>query len=133
MSQKDPFLAMQGLQTWYETGRPVLHDLSLELFPGEVAGLIGLNGAGKTTLMKTMAGLLDTYEARELFFEGGSLLFREESFKKERILVFAENHSFGFFTFLDICPTWKLPMDGRQKGLKSCLAVFTLRSTKMYC
>ena len=36
---------------------PVLQDAALELFPGEVHGLVGENGAGKSTLMKILAGV----------------------------------------------------------------------------
>ena len=36
----------------------ILRDVSLELAPGSMTGLIGRNGAGKTTLMKTVMGLL---------------------------------------------------------------------------
>ncbi|HCC46721.1 MAG TPA: ABC transporter ATP-binding protein [Elusimicrobia bacterium] len=35
-----------------------LKDLSFEIPPGEVTGLLGLNGAGKTTIMKLITGLL---------------------------------------------------------------------------
>ncbi len=35
-----------------------VHDLSLEVGPGQVCGLIGPNGAGKTTTMRAMLGLL---------------------------------------------------------------------------
>ena len=39
-------------------GRMVVHDISLEIGPGEVVGLIGPNGAGKTTLMRAALGLI---------------------------------------------------------------------------
>ncbi len=37
----------------------VLHDVSLELEPGRVLGLLGRNGAGKTTTLRAIMGLVD--------------------------------------------------------------------------
>jgi ABC-2 type transport system ATP-binding protein len=34
-----------------------VHDLSLEVLPGEIVGLLGLNGAGKTTTLECILGL----------------------------------------------------------------------------
>jgi branched-chain amino acid transport system ATP-binding protein len=39
-------------------GQPVVHDLSLEVNPGEVVCLLGPNGAGKTTTMLALSGEL---------------------------------------------------------------------------
>ena len=51
----------------------ILRDVSLELAPGSMTGLIGRNGAGKTTLMKTIMGLLRAGKGR-ISFESGNLL-----------------------------------------------------------
>jgi branched-chain amino acid transport system ATP-binding protein len=53
-------------------GTRILRDVSLELPPGSMTGLIGRNGAGKTTLVKTIMGILKaasggvTFENRNL-------------------------------------------------------------------
>ena len=39
-------------------GKSVVHELNLELVPGQFWGLMGSNGIGKTTLMKCLAGLI---------------------------------------------------------------------------
>lgn len=46
-----------GLTKMYKNGRGI-HDLNLEIDPGDIFGFLGPNGAGKTTAMKIMTGLM---------------------------------------------------------------------------
>lgn len=50
-------LAVSGLSAAYGAVA-VLHEVSLEVRPGEIVCVIGGNGAGKTTLLKSIAGVL---------------------------------------------------------------------------
>lgn len=92
-------LGLKNLNVWYERSRPVLDGFSIELGGNEIVGLIGLNGAGKTTFIKTLSGLLSGFSAEEALWMDKPFKFRDKRFKKERYTVFAEDHSFQYFTF----------------------------------
>jgi len=50
-----PALQVRGVSKSF-SGRPVLKKISLEVFPGEIIGLVGPNGSGKSTLYGTIIG-----------------------------------------------------------------------------
>jgi len=80
-----PWLRLRNLQ-FSRKGRGILHDLSLDLSPGELILLTGPNGSGKTTLLRIIAGLLapdrallDTRERQQLDWQSCSPYLRAHS------------------------------------------------------
>jgi D-xylose transport system ATP-binding protein len=54
----------------------VLHDVDLNIYPGEVTALVGDNGAGKSTLVKCIAGI-NHVDSGEVRFEGNPVVFTD--------------------------------------------------------
>jgi|HubBroStandDraft_1064217.scaffolds.fasta_scaffold29493_2 lipoprotein-releasing system ATP-binding protein len=68
----DPVLAIRGLRRDYVTGDrtlEVLKGVDLEVFPGELVGLIGPSGSGKSSLLHA-AGLLEHPTAGAIVIDG---------------------------------------------------------------
>jgi D-xylose transport system ATP-binding protein len=65
---KTPLLQLRGISKAYGAVQ-ALSDVSLEVYAGEVVGLVGDNGAGKSTLIKAIAGV-GPPDSGEFFVEG---------------------------------------------------------------
>ncbi|PKM74010.1 MAG: ABC transporter ATP-binding protein [Firmicutes bacterium HGW-Firmicutes-16] len=79
-------------------GIKAIENVSIEVGPGQVFGLLGANGAGKTTTIECIMGTkkadrgeatvlgLDPYRSRKILFERVGVQFQESSYQ-EKILV----------------------------------------------
>jgi simple sugar transport system ATP-binding protein len=70
---REPVLRASGVTKHFGPVR-ALHDVSIEVFAGEVVALIGDNGAGKSTLVNVLTGVL-THDAGEMVFDGRAVRF----------------------------------------------------------
>lgn len=70
-----PTLRLEGVSV-PRGGRAVVHDVSLEIPPGEVTTLLGPNGAGKSSLVLAVAGVLRT--------SGGKVLLGDTDLTRRR-------------------------------------------------
>jgi ATP-binding cassette, subfamily B, putative efflux pump len=59
-------IAFEGVTFAYDAGRPVLHDVSLSIAPGEVVALVGPSGAGKSTIAQLVPRFYDPQAGRVL-------------------------------------------------------------------
>ena len=58
-------LRTEGLTAGYG-GSPVVHEVSIEVAPGEVVSIVGPNGSGKSTLLKSIVGVVEVLAGRVL-------------------------------------------------------------------
>jgi ABC-type sugar transport system ATPase subunit len=68
MNMAEPVLSIRGMTKRFG-GLVAVNDVSWDIFPGEVVGLLGDNGAGKSTLIKCVSGVYQADEG-EIYFRG---------------------------------------------------------------
>ncbi|NRQ49874.1 heme ABC transporter ATP-binding protein [Aeromicrobium stalagmiti] len=78
-------------------GHQILHDVTLEIVPGELVALVGPNGAGKTTLLSVMAGDIEPTDG-EAVLDGTRLRgWKVAALARERAVLPQEQRlAFGF-------------------------------------
>ncbi|MBE9007468.1 metal ABC transporter ATP-binding protein [Fortiea sp. LEGE XX443] len=67
----EPILEIRNLTCGFQT-QPVLTNVNLTLYPGQLSGLVGPSGSGKTTLIKAILGLVQPWGG-EIWFRGKRL------------------------------------------------------------
>jgi ribose transport system ATP-binding protein len=92
MPGEPPALSLRHLSKRFG-GALALNDVSLDVLPGEVLGLLGQNGSGKSTLIKILSGYHDPEPGGELLIHGASVKLPVPAGTTERLgLAFVHQH-----------------------------------------
>lgn len=91
----DTSMSVRDVSYAYREGQPVLHEVSLDLQPGERLAIVGPSGAGKSTLGRMLAGIHPPTSGSVTV--GGVELTKlpEERLHQEVVLVSQEHHVFS--------------------------------------
>jgi len=106
--RKQPILSVRGLHRSFKSGDSVLNVLAgaeLDIYPGEMVGLVGPSGSGKSTLLHA-AGLLEKPNAGEVYIGGKECLSlsdnKRTAIRRNQIgVVYQFHHLLREFTALD--------------------------------
>ena len=82
MMRKEPVISIQYLNHYYGKGalkKQILHNINLDIYPGEIVIMTGPSGSGKTTLLSLIGGLRSVQEGSLKFL--GEELYRSSSKK----------------------------------------------------
>jgi ATP-binding cassette subfamily B protein len=102
-SQLKPVRTLEGRvelrNVGFQYGGPdspaILREISCEVPPGKVVGIVGRSGSGKTTLVKCLAGLLEPTEGTILYDSVEMKTLNYRDLRKQIGIVLQENHMFN--------------------------------------
>lgn len=118
-------LSIRELSKTYR-GRKALHDLTLDILPGEVYGLLGPNGAGKTTTINLICGLLKA-DSGQILLNGRDVSAATKSWigvmPQENLLYQTLTCQEHLTFFADL---YGLPRKSRAHHLRECLVAVNL-------
>jgi branched-chain amino acid transport system ATP-binding protein len=116
-------LAVRDVHGWYGESH-VLHGMSFDVQPGEVATLLGRNGAGKTTTMRAIMGLLANRKG-SIKFEGAELIgLKSNRIARQGIAYCPEER--GIFSSLNVSENLLLPPRVKKSGGFSLADIYKL-------
>ena len=125
----EPVLELDCLRVDYDVVCAV-RDLSLQIWPGDVYGLVGPNGAGKTTTLRVTAGLLEPTYGR-VRIRGFDL--HRQPHEAKRLIGFTPDHSPAYddltvWEYLDLyASAYELPRERRGPRISECIAMAWLQ------
>ncbi|MGE3065118.1 MAG: ABC transporter ATP-binding protein [Hyphomicrobiaceae bacterium] len=119
----EPQLSVRDVHGWYGESH-ILHGMTFDVRPGEVATLLGRNGAGKTTTMKAVMGLLDNRKG-SIVFDGKELINLKANRIARRGIAYCPEER-GIFASLNVWENLTLPPKITTEGGLSIEDIYRL-------
>jgi iron complex transport system ATP-binding protein len=121
--KRKPVIETSSLSIGYVSGRKkkhVVHDsLNLQLFPGELTGLLGLNGAGKSTLIRTLCGFQPLLNGRIRLMDKDLSDYSQGQLARIAGVVLTEKTNAGGISVYELISLGRHPYTGFLGQLKS--------------
>ena len=132
MNKSRPILSVRNLVRSYQSGEGVLKVLrgaDIDVFPGEMVGLIGPSGSGKSTLLNII-GILDELDSGEYTLDGieiKDLTEKKAAQYRNKFLGFVFQ-SFNLINFKNALENVALPLyyQGQKRKERQEKAMFHL-------
>jgi branched-chain amino acid transport system ATP-binding protein len=124
---------VQGVELRFEDlcvargGRPVLHDVSLAIPPGEITTLLGPNGAGKSTLVLAVGGVVRATSGRVTLGDLDLTRRRPEQVRAAGVAIVPEGRRLlpGLTVEENLrIATYSLGRDEAREGIAKALELF---------
>lgn len=105
-----PILSVQNLSFGYSKNKPILRNVSFNVFPGKLLIISGLSGAGKSTLLRLLIGLEKPTSGRILIFDRDINHLSESKFEmlKSRLGYVFQNSA--LISTLSVAGNLQLPL-----------------------
>lgn len=105
------FLETDSLTVGYD-GKPLIHDVCLEVRRGKIVTLIGPNGSGKSTILKTIVGQLSKVSGTVLLENTPMEQRRQREIAQRMAILMTERVRPELMTCYDVVSTGRYPYTG---------------------
>ena len=126
-TEQAPLLKVNNIEVIYEHVILVLKGVSLDVYEGQIASLLGANGAGKSTTLKAISNLVKAERGEvtkgTVEFDGKRVdrLFAPQLVKMGLIQIMEGRHTFEHLTVEDDLLTGAYTRGRDKKGTKAAL------------
>ena len=103
---------LSQLSVGYSLSHPVISDINLELWSGQLACLIGENGIGKSTLLKTLTGFLPKLKGSLLLGNRDIESFSQRELARQVSIVLTQKPDVQNLTIEEIIGLGRSPYTG---------------------